>query len=283
MFPQRNALIRLLRDNDTETVRLVREQLTLGGAKVLPDLHDLLTCDDQQVSRIVREMIQEIETQEAGRAFHALCLHFPDDGDIEDACRLLTQALHPETETSVCGHLLDVWGREFADFAHAAASDQTRVFFRARFMTDHLGFTGNSNAYYDPVNSLLPVVIETRRGIPITLTLVAMLIARRAGYSVEGVNLPGHFIARLGDVLFDPYHRGRILSGSDCAEILARQNLTISPEHLRTATHHAILPRILANLVFSYERAGDTENQEQVINWLAALDRSPGAPFPGAS
>ncbi len=58
-------------------------------------------------------------------------------------------------------------------------------------------------------------------GIPITLTILYRMVGARAGMKVEGINLPGHFIARHGEVYFDPFHRGRILTKADCEEILA--------------------------------------------------------------
>src|SRR5262249_8446968 len=81
-----------------------------------------------------------------------------------------------------------------------------------RFLLPDLGLRGNARDYHDPRNSYLNDVIDRRTGLPITLTVVAMAVARRADLCVLGVGLPGHFIARAVDgensVLFDPFHGG---------------------------------------------------------------------------
>jgi regulator of sirC expression with transglutaminase-like and TPR domain len=114
-------------------------------------------------------------------------------------------------------------------------------------------------------------VIETRTGIPITLTLLYMMVAARAGMCVEGINLPGHFIARHGDLYFDPFHRGRILTTADCTAILAKQHLTLQKCHLADATARQILIRVLANLLYVYDLKRKRELHHKVNGWIRAL------------
>jgi regulator of sirC expression with transglutaminase-like and TPR domain len=80
-----------------------------------------------------------------------------------------------------------------------------------RFFFQELGFTGNVNDYYDPRNSYVHAVVETRRGIPITLALVYVELATQNGLDAHGVSFPGHFLARVrmpqGDIVIDPFTR----------------------------------------------------------------------------
>ena len=110
-------------------------------------------------------------------------------------------------------------------------------------------------------------------GIPITLTLLYSLVAGRAGLKIEGLNLPGHFIARHGDVLFDPFHKGRILTKGDCEEILTRQNLKLRACHLDAASPRQILLRVLANLLYVYDLRQDADQHARVKTWVKALSR----------
>src|SRR5205823_9346815 len=91
-----------------------------------------------------------------------------------------------------------------------------------RVLFEEQGFRGNTEAYYDPRNSFLNDVLDRRTGIPITLSTVYMAVGRRAGLTVEGVGLPGHFVARVstgeGDVLVDPFHGGAVLTAEDCQQ-----------------------------------------------------------------
>ena len=131
---------------------------------------------------------------------------------------------------------------------------------------DELGFRGNEAEYYDPRNSFLPWVLRSRRGIPITLSLVYKLVAERVGLVVHGLNAPGHFLVetRAGDdaMIVDPFHGGAMLSGEE-ARALARQVTGQEDISLETimqpATHRQWIARILANLlhVFSMQNHVD--------------------------
>jgi regulator of sirC expression with transglutaminase-like and TPR domain len=117
-------------------------------------------------------------------------------------------------------------------------------------------------------------VIEKRVGIPISLAVIYIIVARRAGLNVEGINLPGHFIARYHGTLFDPFHQGRILSMVDCEAILARQNVQAQAHYFSATSSRLIFARMLANLVFIFERNGDDAMHKQVLTWLRALEGS---------
>ena len=280
MFEQRDALIRLLRDDDPGTVDLIKERLTTNGPSILPDLRELLEVDDEKISIHVTSMILEIESKIAVDSFTTFCRTFGPEGDIEQAAWMLASATMPGFEVNSYRAKLDSWGRQVRILLESAVSDRERVQILARFMSENLSFRGNTDDYYNPRNSFLPTVIDTRSGIPITLSLIYMLVAQRAGMLVKGVNLPGHFIVRHGDVFFDPFHQGKILLLADCREILERQDLEIEPAHFNTASNYQILIRLLANLVFIYERLNDTGMETRMRSWIAALDRRPGTKFP---
>jgi regulator of sirC expression with transglutaminase-like and TPR domain len=129
-----------------------------------------------------------------------------------------------------------------------------------RYLFDQEGFTGNSIDYEDPRNSFLNQVLERRTGIPITLAVVYIEVARRAGVRVDGVNFPGHFLLRFpfgpeddhGDAVFvDPFHRGAVMSDTDCRALLQQQGggtVGFEPRMLAPATKLQILIRMLSNL-----------------------------------
>jgi len=142
------------------------------------------------------------------------------------------------------------------------------------FLAVELVLAGNADDYYNERNSLLPCVLDSRQGIPISLTLVYMLVGQRAGVPIEGVNLPGHFLARHGSVLFDPFHQGRMLGRGDCEEILRRQNQQLEEWHLAAAGARQMLTRILANLLYVYHRQGKSALYERVKGWSHLLCRT---------
>jgi len=271
MYPQKQALVRLLADDDEQTVLLVKEQLTQDGPANIEDLRDLALCDDPLAALHARDVLHEVMQTEALERFAALCPVFAEDSDLEEASWLLGAALLRGFEPAPYRHRLDAWGSELARRLHRASGDRHRVDIMTDFLSGELMLVGNTDDYYNDRNSLLPCVLDARKGIPISLTLVYILVGQRAGTPVEGVNLPGHFLARHGSILFDPFHHGRVLSHRDCEEILRRQNQQLEDWHLAAATPRQMLTRILANLLYVYHRRGQTALYERVKHWSQLL------------
>ena len=124
-----------------------------------------------------------------------------------------------------------------------------------RYLFHEMGFRGNEQDYYDPANSYLHLVLDRRKGNPISLSAVAMAVGARAGLELQGVGLPGHFVVKAvgaeSELIFDPFHGGRRLHSSDC-ELLVQQ-VTGKPFEATPATLTGIplalmVQRMLVNL-----------------------------------
>jgi regulator of sirC expression with transglutaminase-like and TPR domain len=142
---------------------------------------------------------------------------------------------------------------------------------RAASLLEYLrdcGFRGNEVHYDDPRNSFLPEVIARRTGIPITLAIVAIDVARHAGLPLRGVSFPGHFLARTAEeptVVLDAFH-GRLLDAEGCTALLRRAlgaTAALEPAHLEPASARDVLVRMLGNLKHSYAGRQD---------WVRAVD-----------
>lgn len=148
----------------------------------------------------------------------------------------------------------------------------------ATFLAADAGFQGNIVAYADPRNSFLNDVLEQRRGIPITLSIVYVAVARRLGLDASGVGLPGHFIAGVqagGErVLLDPFHGGVRLSLADC-ERLVQETVgydgPLDPAWLEPAPPQAILLRMLNNLRMVYLQVGHWQQALVVLKKLREM------------
>lgn len=270
---QKEAIVRLLRDNDPVTVTLLKEQLIESGSEGIAALRDLLALDDAAVSAHVLEVLEKIETDQAHDEMLLFAHLFPEHGDIEAGWWLLTRCFEPGAPVAKLRRKLDAWGRRLRMLIAKVGSARERLQALTTFMAEDLGFRGNTEEYYDPKNSLLSDVIETRLGIPISLAMLYVIIGRRAHMQIDGVNLPGHFIARYERILFDPFHGGRILSRPDCEAILARQRLKTHSSYFAPASPRLVFMRMLANLLFIFERAGEKEKHQLVMSWLKALER----------
>jgi regulator of sirC expression with transglutaminase-like and TPR domain len=153
-----------------------------------------------------------------------------------------------------------------------------RVQALTRYLFHELGFRGNDRDYYDPRNSYFNEVLDRRLGIPLTLSLVAMSVGTRAGLAVHGVGLPGHFIVKAAldgdEVLFDPFHGGRVLEPDECGALVERVTGTafeVTAESLLPAAPLLIVVRMLTNLKAIYLRTGDFARAARVIGRLAQL------------
>jgi len=273
MSNQHTALIQLLGDDDPDTVAMVKEQLLEIGSDALPKIKALIHVDDVRVARHAKEILDRIESTQADQEFTLLCHLFPEDGDLENASWLLARALIPGIETDEAAHQLDVWGRELGEILHGVENATAVVRNMARYISGDLGFRGNADDYYNPRNSLLPAVIGSRLGIPVTMTLLYILLGKRVGKPVVGINLPGHFIARYDDVFFDPFNEGMQLSATDCEAILAKQDLAMQAHFLDSANPRQILHRMLVNLAHIYNQQEINAQRLQIGAWLKALSR----------
>jgi regulator of sirC expression with transglutaminase-like and TPR domain len=273
MFKQREAIIRLLRDSDPETVDLTKRQLARGGSATIPDLRDLLSTDDTRVTQHVREILTEIELKFANERFEGLCETIADLPDLERASWYLAQIFQPDVDIEPYQRTVDAWGRTLRGRLSTCSSDMSRALTIGHYLGKELGLRGNEDDYYNARNSLLPYVIDSRLGIPISLSVLYMIVARRAACVVDGINLPRHFVVRHGTVLLDPFNQGQILTTSDCEQFFARQNRTLHQDLLQSANPKLILYRMLANLLYIFQHEQDGSSYKMIMRWIRRLEQ----------
>lgn len=160
---------------------------------------------------------------------------------------------------------------------------------QARLLSDYLyvvcGFHGTRGDYYSPGNSFLNEVLDRKSGIPITLAVVYIEVARRLGVSASGVGFPGHFLVRLDappgelaaernePVIVDPYRQGRLLDATALRELLRRAKVrsALSNDMLAAAPTRHVVARMLMNLRGIYAERGDTARLLLVLDRLIDL------------
>ena len=149
------------------------------------------------------------------------------------------------------------------------------------YLFEELQFVGNREHYEDPRNSCLNEVLDRRTGIPITLSVVYMEVARRAGLQVEGINFPGHFLVRCpeqkGHLIIDPFHAGALLSEHKCRLLLQKHvgnEVAFSKSLLAPATRQQIIVRMLLNLKRIYVNMRSFPQARDVTELLLAITPS---------
>jgi len=136
------------------------------------------------------------------------------------------------------------------------------------------GFRGNRDDYYDPKNSFLNDVIERKRGLPITLSILYMEVGQRIGLAIDGVGFPGHFLVKAKsqgeDIIIDPFNAGDVKSFEDLQAMLDQiygGKLRLDWDLLAALPKKQILKRMLGNLKAVYGR------RDEWVKMLAVLDR----------
>jgi regulator of sirC expression with transglutaminase-like and TPR domain len=210
--------------------------------------------------------------------------------DLAPAALAIARIEYPSLDTARYVDLLDRMGaaaRARVDAGSRTSPDAMLHAFH-EYLYDEQRFTGNRDRYDDPRNSFLNEVIDRRTGIPISLAIVYLEIARRARLRVAGINFPGHFLLRVevsgearalpsGVLIIDPFHGGARLSEGDCRELL-RQHVgdtaAFDRSLLDPATRHDIVVRVLVNLKRLYVRMRSFPQARLVSDLLLSVDPS---------
>lgn len=132
-------------------------------------------------------------------------------------------------------------------------------------------FRGNRDRYYEAENTYLNRVLERKVGIPLTLSLLYLLIGKRLGMKIDGVALPGHFIITWNGQFFDPYNQGRLLSEASCKQMVEARGQQFQDDQLKPASSLQVLSRMLMNLARVYEIEEDRGRLARVRKYLQAL------------
>lgn len=143
------------------------------------------------------------------------------------------------------------------------------------YMFDTLGFHGDTDDYYNPRNNFLNVVIDKKCGIPITLSIIYIELARYIGLDLRPVGFPGHFLVKYSEeIILDPFNRGSRLYADDLQNILSNtygSEAEFEPQYLNEIKPDQILIRIIRNLKNSYTQSFNYTMAMHAINMILAL------------
>jgi regulator of sirC expression with transglutaminase-like and TPR domain len=210
---------------------------------------------------------------------------------LAQAALLIARVEYPQLDPAPYLATLDALGegarQAMARRAECSDDRSTATCVRAlnEYLFDDQGFEGNRQRYEDPRNSCLNEVLERRTGIPITLSVVYMEVAQRAGLRIDGVNFPGHFLVRCKGgtdragkgLIIDPFHRGALLTEHDCRVLLQRHvgpEVAFSRALLTSATRTQVITRMLLNLKRLYVHMRSFPQARDVTDLLLAVTPS---------
>jgi hypothetical protein len=271
---QLTFLLKLLDDDSSSIRESVLRELDAFGPDLELELarqRIVLGLEDQRRMRSILEGHRATWLRGVWQSWFAVQ---DDKQKLESALSILAQFMHGRTYHASLRQLLDTLAQRY--IAGDGCNDARRL---AHFLFKTVALQGAlQEDYYNPFNSSLIHVIEQKRGIPITLACVYILVGNRLGFKVEGINLPGHFLAKCVSggrtYAVDCYNGGHFLNDDDLAGAQTRPPLRIEDVLGLECQSPTIIARILRNIINAYQQSGHEENAHFMSDLLAMMEHT---------
>jgi regulator of sirC expression with transglutaminase-like and TPR domain len=269
------SLLTLLDDEDEQIFQTARERLLSYGERIIPFLPAFDVADTMYAQRVqsIRELIVRQYFKEAIRKVKRT-----KDGDIdlEEGAFLIARTRYFDLNTAPYISQLNDYAYQLKERL-ISVTDHSEILRRTiLFFVEEKGFNGNQTDYYSEENHYINRVLETKTGIPITLSMIYLLVGNRIDLPISGIGLPGHFILRFSfsstNVYFDPFNGGKILSHADCETIVKNLGFTFTKEYLQPVSYKQILERMFRNIILSLEKKQETGRIETIRQFIDTLN-----------
>lgn len=284
---QVHALISLLDDPDEVVYSQIKDKLLSMGADVIPVLESAWENSfDSVLQQRIEGIIHRIQFDNMKRSLREWSL--PEQQDLLTGALLVARYQYPDLdEAHIRKHIeqikQDIW-LELNN--NLTPLEKVRVINHILF--DVHGFSANTTNYHAPQNSYINNVLETKKGNPVSLSIIYAVIAQDLRIPIYGVNLPEHFILAYVDnspgfsldsdnadrVLFyiNPFSRGAPVNKKEIDAFLRQQRLEHKPEFFTPCSNLMIVRRLMNNLIMSYEKLGYPTKVDELRQLRDALD-----------
>jgi len=268
------ALLRLLSDTNEQVATTIQEQLVQCGESVLPYLTEA-ERQDPTLSPRIDDVRDEIHFFALKKEFQQCCTVEQNNIDLEIGAFLIARSAYPTLEVVKYIHIIEKLAEEVRPRLKLTESPVQRIHVFNQYLFEEKAFRGNQTDYYDPENSFLNRVIDRRTGIPISLSVLYLLLGMRLGLPVKGVGMPGHFLVKVESpppyLFVDCFNGGALLQESDCQKFLTDSGIGFERWYLEPSPNHLILERMLRNLLGIYQQRQELHQAERVNALMAIL------------
>lgn len=272
------SLVYLLDDPDPYVKSNVKRRLFELGEQAVPLLDQQKSQTKNEEEReLINEIIQWITYGSLEEDFlDVLENGISDLEQLEKAVFILARHENPTLREGEYKRKLDRFADMIRDDLRYQLDDSKQMHVLLDFVFDELNFKGSTVDYYNPDNMYLHRVIDRRQGLPISLGLIVLFLARRLNLPFYGVNMPIHFILKYkgekDEVLIDSFDRGKAVTYNQCYFFLKQNGIEPKSAHFETAKEHEILARCIRNLIQSYSRLEKQRKVENLKNLLNTLE-----------
>lgn len=268
------SLERLL-DDPSPVVRLaVLGKIKAAGLPGVLWLESL--TKDEALAAHARTLLADLRTPEA--AAHAFLTHIRDPHcDLEEACLLLERATAPSLPDDAYATELDRLAERTRELMAEPLDVRAKCRLLCRVIFGEEGYRGAQESFAIPDSSLLSQVIRSRRGIPISLCLIFLLVGRRLGLPLQPVGLPGRFMVGVfrgrEPLYIDCYEGGAFRTRADVQLMLLDNHLPADEAFLGPVSAEQTLARCCRNLVSQCEAQGDDRASRLYLGFVHALEQ----------
>ena len=270
-------MLTLLGDEDPSVVETIQRHILSAGGAGLELLGHNTLHPDPLIRRRVLEMVDKCAADRHDSEFLAFVLSKGEHFDLEESIWKFTLTSYPRINVEGFKAQLDDWSDRVRHVMGGSTGPGVTIDALNEVLFQRLRFVGNEADYFNPENSYLNRVMDLRRGIPISLCLVYLLIGKRLGLPLVGIGMPGHFICRwqtaTEELFIDPFHSGRLLTRAECRKRLQDLSIEYDDRHLAPLSHRRTLTRMVANLHLIHKERRESATVERLLRYLIALSR----------
>lgn len=261
------ALVSLLDDEDDEIVAHVEKKIISLGGEIIPYLEEEWENNfNTDTQRRIEDLIHTLQFD----ALRAKLLEWRDDKnrDLLEGMAIVASYQYPDIDVSdVRKELEQIYYEAWLQFKpEVHPFDQIKILNSVLF--GKLKFGANNKNFHSPGNSMINVVLQTKKGNPLTLCVIYMLVAQKLKLPVYGVNLPNLFILtyKTKDMQFyiNAFNRGLIFTRDDIDKYISELYLTQKDSYYEPCSNQDIIRRVLKNLAFAFEKIGDHYKSEEI-------------------
>lgn len=268
------ALIALLDDEDNEVVSMVEKEIMSIGESIIPHLEYEW---ENNFNPVVQKRIEDLVHNLHYDILMVRLTEWKKQGgtDLLEGLWLIATYQYPDLEfkkvkSDIEQIYFETWTQLGSDLL---PMDQIKILNNVLF--GQLKFSANTKNFHSPSNSMLNIVLESKKGNPISLCAIYMLVAQKLKLPVYGVNLPNLFIltykSENTQFYINAFNKGLIFTKTDIDNYLSHLNLSPMEIFYQPCSNIEIIHRVLRNLIVSFEKLGDSYKVEEVKRLLACI------------
>jgi regulator of sirC expression with transglutaminase-like and TPR domain len=267
---EQEALLSLLDDTNSTVRRALLARFAQIGTAAAPFLQTIAQGSNRILARHAAWFLEELKFSDPVAEFRGFIRS--QNYELETGVLLLARTIEPRLDVGACCAELDAVADRCRELIVEPSSMREKCRVMNRVLFHEYGFHGNVENYTDPRNSFIDQVLKRRTGIPISLSVVYLLVAERLSIDLEPVGLPGHFIVGCfaDDLPFfiDAFDRGVFRDADEIFELLRANNIVPKQTDLAPTPIREVLCRSCRNLVNHFTAAGRPERAKLFAHFV---------------